>query len=130
MEIKNYIYVDEWEISFMQDDGPMTVCVIRHLKKLDQRFIGLAICNPKDIWDDAIGRHKALKDALTNAPSDNVWTDDPDDINGFSLTIKNETTRDIRIFNLPGLYHRELPVKAIQRAYWEHYKEEEKENYE
>ena len=37
MEIKNYIYVDEWEISFMQDDGPMTVCVIRHLKKLDQR---------------------------------------------------------------------------------------------
>lgn len=97
----NFFVVDEWEVSFLASN-PITICVIRNLKKIDQRIIGVAVCNPRDKWDSAVGRHKALKNALTNPV---VFFGVVDSI---CFTIYS------------------LPEKAIQKAYWDHYKDVEK----
>ena len=91
--------VNDWEVSFLQEN-PITVCVIRNLKNISQRFTGLAICNPHDKFQYRIGRHKALKTALENPV---IWHAPADEYN-ISFTAY------------------QLPDKAIQKAYWEHYK--------
>ena len=106
MDRKNYFYVGNWEVSFLQDNL-LTVCVIRHLKKIDQRFTGLVVFNPKDKWSDAIGRHKALKEILSQGP--------------YTLF----TTGGIVLSSGPA---NQLPCKLIQKAYWEYYGAKEKES--
>lgn len=99
----NNFTVDGWEVRFLHSN-PVTVCVIRNLKKVEQRFTGLSVCNPNDKWDCAEGRHKALKDAFINPVI-------------FSGEI-SETDINFICYN--------LPIKAIQKAYWEHYRMVEK----
>jgi len=53
----------DYEVRFLQDDR-LTVCVIRNLKRLDERYTGVTVLNPKDKFDAATGRHKAFKDAI------------------------------------------------------------------
>ena len=110
---KNGFTFENWEVSFLQEK-PLTVCVIRNLKKIDQRFVGLAVCNPKDKWSNAGGRHKALKDVLESKQSQ---------------LIQHTWYRQYAPAIIRGHMHvfpNILPVKAIQKAYWEYYKEEEK----
>jgi len=120
----NHFVVDDWEVAFLQN-RPITVCVIRNIKKLDPRFIGMAVCNPNDKWNNAEGRHKALKDALTITKPNISWalSDDEIDTNSLFITLKNEGEREIRLTNMYAPHG--LPIKAIQKAYWDHYKDEE-----
>ena len=111
----NSFIVDNWEVRFLHSN-PVTVCVIRNLEKIDQRFTGIAVCNPNDKWDCAEGRHKALKDALN--PNENLAS--------FSICFTNNTDRDIEVGTPLFFRNINLPAKAIQRAYWNHYKMVEK----
>ena len=103
--MKNYFCVDKWEVSFLQEDV-ITVCVIRHLKNINKRFVGLAVCNPRDRFNPAIGRHKALKNCVDEVADFTIFFD-----------AKNKNT---------VMSKSAIPVKAIQKEYWKHYGAEEK----
>lgn len=111
----NSFTVDNWEARFLHSN-PVTLCVIRNLKKVGQRFTGLAICNPNDKWDSAKGRHKAMKDVLNPYES----------LAGFSISFTNKTDHEIEVGTPLFFRHIKPPIKAIQKAYWEHYGEVEK----
>jgi hypothetical protein len=74
----NHFEVEGYEVRFLQS-APVTVCVIRSLNDRSQKYTGVAVCHPSDVWDEAVGRHKALKDTLENGTqnitgsSDIVW---------------------------------------------------------
>lgn len=99
----NNFTVDGWEVRFLHSN-PVTVCVIRNLKKVEQRFTGLAICNPNDKWDCAEGRHKALKDVLIDPVISNC------EMSEWNISFTCIS----------------LPTKAIHKAYWKHYRMVEK----
>ncbi|MFA5151006.1 MAG: hypothetical protein WC554_00455 [Clostridia bacterium] len=105
----NHFEVEDYEVHFLQN-APVTVCVIRSLTDRSQKYTGISVCHPSDVWDEATGRHKAMKDALENSKQ-NVTGSAPFDVKGaawmiiFSVKVKGN-----------------FPVKEIQRAYWEHYK--------
>ena len=109
----NYFEVEGYEVRFLQN-APVTVCVIRSLTDRAQKYTGVAVCHPSDVWDEAVGRHKALKDVLKNGTQNVAGSSAPFDVKGdawmvtFSVKVKGN-----------------LPVKEIQRTYWEHYKESE-----
>jgi hypothetical protein len=96
----DHFEVEGYEVRFLQN-APVTVCVIRSLTDRAQKYTGVAVCHPSDVWDEAVGRHKALKDVLKNGTQNVAGSSAPFDVKG------------------------NLPVKEIQRAYWEHYKESE-----
>ena len=106
----NHFEVDGYEVRFLQN-APVTVCVIRSLTDRTQKFSGLAICHPSDTWDEAVGRHKALKDALENSKR-NVTGTGTFDAKGSAWMVT------VSVEGEPNF----LPFKEIQRAYWEHYK--------
>jgi len=58
------IFRNDIEVVFMQE-APYTVCVVRNTGTLVTCASG-TVCNPKDKWDDAEGRHVALKRLLIN----------------------------------------------------------------
>jgi len=99
----------DYEVRFLQDDR-LTVCVIRNLKRLDERYTGVSVLNPKDKWDAAIGRHKAFKKALKTTyhfgqpiyAIGNWWNTD-----GVIETIQS------------------LSVNQLQQDYWKRYGAEE-----
>ena len=101
-----------YEVRFLQS-APITVCVIRSLTDRHQKYIGVSVCHPDDKWDEETGRHKALKAAINDSGTK---------VRGNAKKIK-ETVYAIT-FSVYG--DTLLPVKEIQHAYWEHYKEIEK----
>ena len=111
-KISDYFEIESYEVRFLQDN-PITVCVIRSLTNRSQKYVGIAVCHPTDIFDEATGRHKALKDAINDSKSFELLSP----ITTFS------TCSAIMSFGARAAYI--LPVKEIQRAYWEHYKESE-----
>jgi hypothetical protein len=97
--VPDHFTVDGYEVRFLQS-APVTVCVIRSFTDPIQRIDGMAVCHPTDKWDEAIGRHKAMKDALTTKI--------------FKQTKHGKT------------YCLECGDREnVVRAYWEHYKEVE-----
>lgn len=112
MKSSNYFAVDGYEVRFLQS-APVTVCVIRSLKNLDERYVGVAVCNPHDEYNEAAGRHKALKKALMRSLAEPVrLVFEGNDLACDRLTVSfGEIT-------LP-----EEQIKRIQKAYWEHYKD-------
>lgn len=107
-KIPDHFTVDGYEVRFLQS-ASVTVCVIRSLKSLDEKYTGIAVCNPHDKWDEATGRHKAMKDVLHSTAYlefRSRW--DGEHLWGMCTS---------------NVFY--LPAKAIQRAYWEHYKEVE-----
>jgi len=110
-KILDHFEVEGYEVRFLQDN-PITVCVIRSLTDRSQKCTGVAVCHPSDVFDEATGRHKAMKKLLEfHMPSGNPKNSE--NIALFRLIYK--TIRGIE----------PLPVLSIQRAYWEHYKESE-----
>ena len=115
--------IDDWEVSFLYN-VPLTVCVIRNLKQVNERYVGVTVCNPHDIFSSAVGRHKALKKILSNCVSDvriykSVLT--PNEI--LDLNMGNTiTTHNKLVYCQPGGLNPRL-AKVIQKAYWEHYKD-------
>ena len=109
----DHFEVEGYEVRFLQN-APVTVCVIRSLTDRSQKYTGISVCHPTDTWDEAVGRHKAMKDAINNSKQ-NITGSKPLDVKGsawmVTISIKGETNF--------------LPVKEIQREYWEHYKESE-----
>lgn len=105
-KIPDHFMVDGYEVRFLQS-APVTVCVIRSLKDLAARYTGIAVCNPHDKWDEATGRHKAMKSAIESGHRQSNSS-----VQLFGNTILARTFS----------FGNKLPVKAIQKAYWEHYK--------
>ena len=108
-----------YEVRFLQDDR-LTVCVIRNLKRLDERYTGVTVLNPKDKFDAAIGRHKAFKEAMDSA-----------DVMRFTFNLGyfgNKIT-DFHC-GLPTMpKQREvslLPIFQLHTDYWKRYENEEK----
>jgi hypothetical protein len=110
----NHFEVEGYEVRFLQS-APITVCVIRSLTDRSQKYTGIAVCHPTDIWDEAVGRHKAMKSALNNSKQ-NVIKSAPFDVKGSVWMVT------VSIEKEPNL----LLVKEIQREYWEHYKNVER----
>jgi hypothetical protein len=109
----NHFEVEGYEVRFLQN-APITVCVIRSLTDRAQKYTGISVCHPSDTWDEAVGRHKALKDVLNNSKS-NVIRSAP-------FSVKDSVWMvTVSVEGEPNF----LPFKEIQRAYWEHYKESE-----
>lgn len=106
-KIPDHFTVDGYEVRFLQS-APVTVCVIRSLTDLEARYTGIAVCNPHDKWDEATGRHKAMKSAFCS-----------------SAGLKSRGRYDGGLLwamcTCDIVYS--LPIKAIQKAYWEHYKD-------
>lgn len=63
MKLADYFEVAGYKVRFFQD-APVTVCVIWSFPDCHQKYTGVSVCHPDDTWDDAIGRHNALKAAL------------------------------------------------------------------
>jgi hypothetical protein len=91
-----------YEIRFLQDSR-LTVCVIRNLYKLDERYTGVSVLHPHDKFDAAVGRHKAFKAALAN---------------GYKSL---GSFYSVQIFSV-----RRIPVSQLQKDYWKRYGAEEK----
>ena len=91
----------DYEVRFLQDDR-LTMCVIRNLYKLDERYTGVTVLNPKDKFDAAIGRHKAFKEAIEGW----MFVKCKD----YILTVQSKF----------------LPVSQLQQDYWKRYGTEEK----
>jgi hypothetical protein len=98
-----------YEVRFLQS-APVTVCVIRSLTDRHQKYTGVSVCHPDDTWDETVGRHKALKEAVNDSRTK---------VKGNAKKIK-ETIYAIT-FSVYG--DTSLPVKEIQRAYYRHYME-------
>ena len=107
----NHFEVEGYEVRFLQD-APVTVCVIRSLTDRAQKYTGISVCHPSDVWDEAVGRHKAMKNVLENSKR-NVTGTGIFDTKGSAWVVTVSVERE------PNF----LPFKEIQRAYWEHYKE-------
>jgi hypothetical protein len=106
-KIPDHFTVDGYEVRFLQS-APVTVCVIRSLTDLAARYTGIAVCNPHDKWDEATGRHKAMKSAIES---------------GHRQSNPSTPLCGSIIITCTFSYGNKLPVKAIQKAYWEHYKD-------
>ena len=102
-----------WDVRFLQDDV-VTVCLIAHIKKLDEIYSGITYRNPKDKFDAAIGRHKAFKRVLDACPQ---RKDDKFTLLDFQIAVKSLQTQKF-IHNL-------LPIKQLQHDYWKRYAAEE-----
>lgn len=102
----------DYEVRFLQDDR-LTVCVIRHLKKLDAIYSGISVRHPKDKFDAAVGRHKAFKKALNSS---------------MQLITKMNTNMNGYVINIECFdeYPLSLPVSQLQKDYWKRYGVEEK----
>ena len=107
----------DYEVRFLQDDH-LTVCVIRHSKRLDEIYTGVSVLHPKEKFDAAIGRHKAFKKALKcervsryepKHHYDGVHWQAPCTIT--SMTIYDQNT---------------LPISQLQKDYWKRYGDMEK----
>jgi len=96
-----FVVDGKWEVSFLYNK-PITACIIRNLNTLG-RAGGVAVCNPKDVWDPAIGRHKAMLDAFKT-------------VSGFARQKYSGDALKV----IAGIEDR------IKKAYWEHYKHLEK----
>jgi hypothetical protein len=108
-KIPDHFEVEGHEVRFLQD-APVTVCVIRSLTDRSQKYTGISVCHPSDVWDEAVGRHKALKDVLNNSKS-NVIRSAPFSVKDSVWMVTMSVEGEIN-----------LPMKEIQHAYWEHYK--------
>ena len=109
----------DYEVRFLQDDR-LTVCVIRNLHKLNERYTGVTVLNPKDKFDAAVGRHKALKEAMDSA-----------DVMRFTFNLGyfgNKIT-DFHC-GLPTMPKQGevslLPIFQLHTDYWKRYESEEK----
>jgi hypothetical protein len=109
----DHFEVAGYEVRFLQH-SPVTVCVIRSLTDRAQKYAGISVCHPSDVWDEAVGRHKALKDTLNNSKR-NVTGTGTFDAKGSAWVVT------VSVEGEPNF----LPIKEIQSAYWEHYKESE-----
>jgi hypothetical protein len=103
----------DYEVRFLQDDR-LTVCVIRHVKKLGVMYSGISVRHPKDRFDDAVGRHKAFKKALDSSKQE----------------IRRLRIVGVEYTLLDEEYIIEYPlgmnVSHLQRDYWKRYGQEEK----
>lgn len=106
-KIPDYFVVDGYEVRFLQS-APVTVCVIRSLTDLAARYTGIAVCNPHDKWDEATGRHKAMKSAIEE---------------GHRQSNPSAPLYGSIVITCTFSFGNKLPIKAIQKAYWEHYKD-------
>ena len=106
----NHFEVEGYEVRFLQD-APVTVCVIRSLTDRSQKYTGISVCHPSDVWDEAVGRHKAMKETLNDSKSFGLC----------APIVRLSSSSATMLFAANATYI--LPVKEIQRAYWEHYKE-------
>ena len=108
----DHFEVAGYEVRFLQS-APVTVCVIRSLTDRRQKYTGVSVCHPDDKWDETIGRHKALKDALHKSKSSE-----------FHQPIKTETHYEYNIPTTTMIFSYgdiSLPIKKIQHAYYWHY---------
>lgn len=107
-KIPDHFTVDGYEVRFLQTTAAVTVCVIRSLTDSEECYTGIDVCNPHDKWDEATGRHKAMKSAIKSGHRQSNSS-----VQLFGNTILARTFS----------FGNKLPVKAIQKAYWEHYKD-------
>ncbi len=106
MKTTNHFTISNYEVHFLQDK-PVTVCVVRSLKNRKWKHAGIVVCHKEDKWDEATGRHKALKKTL-------------DEIFRGKMVLHGT-----RIITMLSIVDGMPTEKEIQRAYWEHYKEAE-----
>ena len=107
----------DYEVRFLQDER-LTVCVIRNLHKLDERYSGMSVLNPKDEFDAAIGRHKAFKKVLEGI---------------YDYDYRHQTIREGEHINFSGCILIPIidpknylpPVSQLQKDYWKRYGAEE-----
>ncbi len=112
-KVSNSFTIANFEVRFLQS-APITVCVIRSLTDRSQKYTGISVCHPSDTWNEAVGRHKAMKNVLENSKR-NVTGTGIFDAKGSAWVVT------VSVEGEPNF----LPFKEIQRAYWEHYKESE-----
>jgi len=98
-----------WEVSFLQEK-PLTVCVLRNLRFLDWKWVGTAVCNKEDVWNDETGRRVALMHLVIKMASiDNVIKRE----GGINLVCND---------GIETITKRIVDPIDIQMAYWKHYK--------
>jgi hypothetical protein len=115
MKVEHRFTVKEWEVSFLQDDV-VTVCVVRNMKKLDERYTGISVRNPRDKFDAAVGRHKALKTCIEENQSKMTQM-------AYAMISLDRLSRGLRMLRESAC---RFPASEIQKAYWEHYQKIEK----
>jgi hypothetical protein len=103
----------DYEVRFLQD-ARLTVCVIRNLHKLDERYTGVSVLHPHDKFSAATGRHKAFKKVLENVTSE---VNHPWHWNGDHFMAP---------CNLTISFVSRLPVSQLHADYWKRYEAEEK----
>jgi hypothetical protein len=104
----DHFTVSGYEVRFLQD-APVTVCVIRSLTDRHQKYTGISVCHPSDKWDEATGRHEAMKDAINNSKK-------------FDLMPPVEVSRTLTTVCLEERGS-PLPIEEIRRQYCWHYRE-------
>jgi len=116
----------DYEVRFLQDDR-LTVCVIRNLHKMDERYTGITVLNPKDKFDAATGRHKAFKKTMETATKE-VFDNAPGLFQSPSaVNLGKWVGIDISTVGCSiSYYDNPLPVSQLQQDYWKRYGAEEK----
>ena len=111
-KLSNGFVSGNYAVRFLQDDV-VTVCLIAHVKRLDEIYTGVTFCSHKDNFVPAIGRHKAFKRAFSHPLH-------------AKLTINYMNFENFGSWQELNEKPDSLPIKQLQRDYWLRYGEEEK----